>query len=82
MDEAETQLETLQSNNTADATALAALEVALSTPATQSLGDQVLAAVVPVLEAAGWTAPTPVVPETPEQTETPAEDSTDTSVEA
>ncbi len=29
----------------------------LNVPATESLGDQVLAAILPVLEAAGYTAP-------------------------
>ena len=51
--DAETQLATLQANNTADATALAALESDLSSPATESTGDQVLAAVLPVVTTAG-----------------------------
>ena len=49
----------------------------LSVPAVDSVGDQVLAAIVPVLEAAGYTVTAPVAPET----ETPAEDATDTSAE-
>jgi len=46
-------LATLQANNAADATALADLETQLSSPATESTGDQVLAAALPVIETAG-----------------------------
>jgi len=58
---------------------IAAVEAALATlkaaveaepVAEPSLGDKVLEAVLPVLEAAGYTAPVPEV-------ETPAEDATD-----
>ena len=55
-DDAQAQLSTLQANNQADATALTALEADLSTPATESTGDQVLAAVVPVVTTAGLVA--------------------------
>lgn len=71
-------LATLQANNTADATALTSLEQELTTPAVDSVGDQVLAAIVPVLESAGYTVTPPAAPEV----ETPAEDATDTSTEA
>jgi hypothetical protein len=50
----------------------------LSVPAEDSVGDQVLAAIVPVLTAAGYTVTAPATPET----ETSAEDSTDPSPEA
>jgi hypothetical protein len=52
-EDATTQLATLTANNTADAAALAALEADLNTPATQSVGDQVFAAVEPVLTTVG-----------------------------
>lgn len=52
-DDAQTQLTTLQTNNAADATALASLEADLNAPATQSVGDQVFAAVEPVLTTVG-----------------------------
>lgn len=52
-DDAQTQLTTLQTNNAADATALASLEADLNAPATQSIGDQVFAAVEPVLTTVG-----------------------------
>ena len=55
-DDAQAQLSTLQANNQADATALTAFEADLSTPATESTGDQVLAAVVPVVTTAGLVA--------------------------
>jgi len=51
--DAETQLATLQANNSADATALAALESDLSTPSIVTTGDLVLDAVVPVVSTAG-----------------------------
>ena len=53
MSDATDQLSTLQANNQADATALSALENDLNTPATESTGDQVLAAVLPVVTTAG-----------------------------
>lgn len=56
MSDAETQLATLQANNTADAAALAALETDLSTPAADSVGDQVLAVALPVITTAGLVA--------------------------
>jgi hypothetical protein len=68
-------LATLQANNTADATTLTSLEQELTTPAVDSVGDQVLAAIVPVLESAGYTVTAP-------EPETPAEDATDTPTEA
>lgn len=49
-------LATLKSNNTADATALTSLEAELNTPATESTGDKVLAAVVPVVTTEGLVA--------------------------
>lgn len=53
MSDVENQLATLKTNNEADATALAALENDLNTPATESTGDQVLAAALPVITSAG-----------------------------
>jgi hypothetical protein len=53
MNDANEQLATLQANNTADATALAALEADLTTPAEDTVGDQVLAAALPVITTAG-----------------------------
>jgi len=50
----------------------------LSNPVAESTADQVLAAIVPVLTAAGYTVTAPAAPEA----ETPAEDATDTSTEA
>lgn len=47
------QLATLKANNEADATALADLETAVSAGPTDSVGDQVLAAAVPVVQSAG-----------------------------
>lgn len=55
-EDAQAQLTTLQANNAADATALSALENDLNTPATQSTGDQVLAALEPVLTSVGLVA--------------------------
>ena len=62
-------LATLQANNEADATALTSLEGELNSPSVPSLGDQVLEAILPVLEAAGWTAPAPATDTT--STDTP-----------
>jgi hypothetical protein len=53
MDDAQSQLKTLQDNNAADAAALTALEADLTTPATDTVGDQVLAAALPVITTAG-----------------------------
>jgi hypothetical protein len=75
MDDAQTQLATLQANNQADASALTALESDLSTPAVPSIGDQVLEAILPVLTAAGYTITAPSI-----NTETSdATDSTDST---
>ena len=46
-------LSTLQANNQADATAITSLEAELNAPATESTGDLVLAAVLPVVTTAG-----------------------------
>lgn len=57
----------------------------LSVPATDSVGDQVLSAIVPVLTNAGYTVTPPAtqVPvTTPDDTETPAEETTDTPAES
>lgn len=56
---AQDDLATLQSNNAADATALTSLEQELTTPAVPSVGDQVLEAIIPVLEDAGYTVTPP-----------------------
>lgn len=53
---AQDDLKTLQDNNVADATALTDLEAALNAPATPSVGDQVLEAVIPVVQASGLVA--------------------------
>jgi hypothetical protein len=53
MNDANEQLATLQANNTADATALAALEADLTTPTEDTVGDQVLVAALPVITRAG-----------------------------
>lgn len=49
----------------------------LNVPATESVGDTFLAASVTALEAAGYTVTPPAAPES----ETPAEDSTESSEE-
>jgi len=53
---AQDDLATLQASNAADATTLADLATALETPATESTGDQVLAAALPVITTAGLVA--------------------------
>lgn len=75
---AKDDLATLQANNQADATALTSLSQELNAPATPSVGDQVLEAVVPVLTAAGYTVTPPAAPET----ESTKEDNTDTGSES
>lgn len=56
MSDVQTQIDTLKTNNAADATALAALEADVNAPATQSTGDQILAGLEPVLTSAGLVA--------------------------
>lgn len=68
----------IQNDLTALSTAVGQAVTDLSVPATESVGDQVLAAIVPVLEAAGYT----VTPPAPAEAETPAEDATDSSTES
>jgi hypothetical protein len=68
-------LATLQANNTADATALASLEGELNSPAVPSIGDNLLDAVVQSLTSQGYTVTAP-------ETETPAEDATETTEES
>jgi hypothetical protein len=67
-------------------TALTALQSAVTADAAQapSLGDNLLEALKPLLLATGWTAPAVVIPVTTTavETETPAEDLTDTPLEA
>ena len=58
-DDAQAQLATLKANNAADATALADLEADLTTPATDSVGDQFLANAVSFLEGQGYTVTVP-----------------------
>lgn len=53
MNDAQAQLKTLQDNNAADSAALTALEADLTTPAQDTVGDQVLAAALPVIITAG-----------------------------
>lgn len=59
MEDANTQLAALKANNEADATALAALEADLTTPTTDSVGDQFLASAVSFLENQGYTVTPP-----------------------
>ncbi len=80
MDDALSKVQTLQANNQADATALSALENDLNTPATDSVGDQVLAAVLPVLTAAGYTVTAPAAPDEESTSEDVSSDDTETVV--
>jgi hypothetical protein len=61
-------LKTISSDLDTLKTVVEGIVTGLDAPAVPSLADNVLAAVLPVLEAAGYTLPAPV------ETETPAED--------